>query len=169
VKVRFITFAGHSRDSRDGRDHVGFPEALAADKAQPHAAVGGLESLTDGRGDVGRKGRQAGQRCAEVLSTERLHDIATQGGLVGRRARADVPSALCGERGDGTMSSSDGQRFKASGKAESTGTSIPSTEANRASSSTLICLISTRPQLQVVNVSVRDSTFVLDGCSHCPS
>jgi hypothetical protein len=71
--------------------------------------------------------------------------------------------------GDGTMSSSDGQRFKASGKAESTGTSIPSTKANRASSSTLISLISTRPQLQVVNVSVRDSTFVLDGCSHCPS
>jgi hypothetical protein len=35
-------------------------------------------------------GRRGGQRRAEVLSTEQLHDIATQGGLVGGRARADA-------------------------------------------------------------------------------
>jgi hypothetical protein len=33
-------------------------------------------------------GRRGGQRRAEVLSTEQLHDIATRGGLVGGRARA---------------------------------------------------------------------------------
>jgi len=36
-------------------DHVGLAKSLAADEAQPHAAVGGIEPLTNGRGDVGWK------------------------------------------------------------------------------------------------------------------
>jgi hypothetical protein len=40
---------------RSARDHVILPEALAADETQPHAAVGGLEPLTEGLDDVGGK------------------------------------------------------------------------------------------------------------------
>ena len=69
--------------------------------------------------------------------------------------------------GDGTTSSSDGQRFKASSKAESTGHINPKYGAEPGRLfythiSDQYALFSAR----VVNVGVRDSTYVLDGLLH---
>jgi TnpA family transposase len=66
--------------------------------------------------------------------------------------------------GDGTTSSSDGQRFRAGGRAESTGHVNPKygTEPGR----TIYTHISDKYapfHSKVVNVGVRDSTYVLDG------
>jgi TnpA family transposase len=66
--------------------------------------------------------------------------------------------------GDGTTSSSDGQRFKAGGRAESTGHVNPKygTEPGR----TFYTHISDQYapySIKVVNVGIRDSTYVLDG------
>jgi hypothetical protein len=49
------------------RDHVGLPEALAADKAQSHGAVGGIEPLTDGLGYV--DGKTIGTRSSSFIGS----------------------------------------------------------------------------------------------------
>ncbi len=77
-------------------------------------------------------------------------------------AQLRQPFAACW--GDGTTSSSDGQRFKAGGKAESTGHVNPKygTDPGRM----FYTHISDQYapfSIKVVNVGVRDSTYVLDG------
>ena len=72
--------------------------------------------------------------------------------------------AFAGNWGDGTTSSSDGQRFRAGGKAESTGHVNPKygSEPGRM----LYTHISDQYapySMNLVNVGVRDSTYVLDG------
>ena len=69
--------------------------------------------------------------------------------------------------GDGTTSSSDGQRFKAGGKAESTGHINPKYGAEPGKLFyTHISDQSAPFSSKVVNVGVRDSTYVLDGLLH---
>lgn len=74
---------------------------------------------------------------------------------------------LAGYWGDGTTSSSDGQRFKAGGRAQSTGHVTPKygIEPGRM----FYTHISDQYlpfSAKVVNVGVRDSTYVLDGLLH---
>ena len=69
--------------------------------------------------------------------------------------------------GDGTTSSSDGQRFKAGGKAESTGHVNPKYGAEPGKLFYTHISDQYAPfSSQVVNVGVRDSTYVLDGLLH---
>ena len=69
--------------------------------------------------------------------------------------------------GDGTTSSSDGQRFKAGGKAESTGHINPKYGAEPGKLFYTHISDQYAPfSSQVVNVGVRDSTYVLDGLLH---
>ena len=71
---------------------------------------------------------------------------------------------FAGHWGDGTTSSSDGQRFKVGGKAESTGHINPKYGAEPGR--LFYTHISDRYapfSIKVVNVGVRDSTYVLDG------
>jgi TnpA family transposase len=71
---------------------------------------------------------------------------------------------LAGNWGDGTTSSSDGQRFKAGGRAQSTGHVNPKygTEPGRMFYTHISDQYSPF-SAKVVNVGVRDSTYVLDG------
>lgn len=69
--------------------------------------------------------------------------------------------------GDGTTSSSDGQRFKAGGKAESTGHINPRYGAEPGKLFYTHISDQYAPfSSKVVNVGVRDSTYVLDGLLH---
>jgi TnpA family transposase len=69
--------------------------------------------------------------------------------------------------GDGTTSSSDGQRFKAGGKAESTGHINPKYGAEPGKLFYTHISDQYAPfSSKVVNVGVRDSTYVLDGLLH---
>ena len=69
--------------------------------------------------------------------------------------------------GDGTTSSSDGQRFKASSKAESTGHINPKYGAEPGRLFYTHISDQYAPfSVKVVNVGVRDSTYVLDGLLH---
>ena len=69
--------------------------------------------------------------------------------------------------GDGTTSSSDGQRFKTGGKAESTGHINPKYGAEPGKLFYTHISDQYAPfSSQVVNVGVRDSTYVLDGLLH---
>ena len=69
--------------------------------------------------------------------------------------------------GDGTTSSSDGQRFKAGGRAESTGHINPKYGAEPGKLFYTHISDQYAPfSSQVVNVGVRDSTYVLDGLLH---
>ena len=64
---------------------------------------------------------------------------------------------------DGTTSSSDGQNFRTGGKRRAPGISTRSMEAVRAGRFIPISPTVRALQHQVVNVGVRDSTYVLDG------
>jgi len=69
--------------------------------------------------------------------------------------------------GDGTTSSSDGQRFKAGGKAESTGHINPKYGAEPGKLFYTHISDQYAPfSSKVVNIGVRDSTYVLDGLLH---
>ncbi len=69
--------------------------------------------------------------------------------------------------GDGTTSSSDGQRFRAGGKAESTGHINPKYGAEAGKLFYTHISDQYAPfSSKVVNVGVRDSTYVLDGLLH---
>jgi len=69
--------------------------------------------------------------------------------------------------GDGTISSSDGQRFRAGGKAESTGHINPKYGAEPGKLFYTHISDQYAPfSSKVVNVGVRDSTYVLDGLLH---
>jgi TnpA family transposase len=65
--------------------------------------------------------------------------------------------------GDGTTSSSDGQNFRTGSKAESTGTSTRNMAAAQGGRFTPISDQYAPFHTKVVNVGVRDSTYVLDG------
>ncbi len=91
----------------------------------------------------------------------------TYGTALAQRVNAQLRQPFAENWGDGTTSSSDGQRFKAGGKAESTGHVNPryGTEPGK--------LFYTHISDQyapfsskVVNVGVRDSTYVFDGLLH---
>lgn len=77
---------------------------------------------------------------------------------------AQSRQSLAGHWGDGTTSSSDGQRFKAGGRAQSTGHVNPKygTEPGRMFYTHISDQYSPF-SAKVVNVGVRDSTYVLDG------
>lgn len=77
---------------------------------------------------------------------------------------AQFRQPLAGNWGDGTTSSSDGQRFKAGGRAQSTGHVNPKygTEPGRMFYTHVSDQYSPF-SAKVVNVGVRDSTYVLDG------
>ncbi|QHK18994.1 Tn3 family transposase [Pseudarthrobacter psychrotolerans] len=77
---------------------------------------------------------------------------------------AQFRQPLAGNWGDGTTSSSDGQRFKAGGRAQSTGHINPKygTEPGRMFYTHVSDQYSPF-SAKVVNVGVRDSTYVLDG------
>ena len=64
---------------------------------------------------------------------------------VGRVGQCPIPQPFAVWWGDGTTSSSDGQRFKAGGKAESTGHINPKYMLSRGGCSTPTFPISTRP------------------------
>ncbi|MFP1453850.1 Tn3 family transposase [Escherichia coli] len=86
------------------------------------------------------------------------------GGLGRAGANHQYRHAFAAHWGDGTTSSSDGQRFRAGGRGESTGHVNPKygSEPGRlfyTHISDQYAPFSTR----VVNVGVRDSTYVLDG------
>ena len=69
--------------------------------------------------------------------------------------------------GDGTTSSSDGQRFRAGGKAESTGHINPKYGAEPGKLFYTHISDQYAPfSSKFVNVGVRDSTYVLDGLLH---
>jgi len=87
-------------------------------------------------------------------------------------ALAELVNAQLGQSfaenwGDGTTSSSDGQRFKAGGKAESTGHINPKYGAEPGKLFYTHISDQYAPfSSKVVNVGVRDSTYVLDGLLH---
>ena len=80
---------------------------------------------------------------------------------------AQFRQPFAGKWGDGTTSSSDGQRFKTGGKAESTGHINPKYGAEPGKLFYTHISDQYAPfSSQVVNVGVRDSTYVLDGLLH---
>jgi TnpA family transposase len=83
------------------------------------------------------------------------------------RVNTQFRQPFAGHWADGTTSSSDGQRFKAGGKAESTGHINPNYRAELGKLLyTHISGQSAPFSSKVVNVGVRDSTYVLDGLLH---
>ncbi len=97
------------------------------------------------------------------LQAWHIRDETYSAGLA-ELVNAQFRHAFAGHWGDGTTSSSDGQRFRVGGKAESTGHVNPKYGAEPGKLfythiSDQYAPYSTR----VVNVGVRDSTYVLDG------
>ncbi|WP_026551268.1 Tn3 family transposase, partial [Arthrobacter sp. H20] len=88
----------------------------------------------------------------------------TYGAALAELVNAQFRQPLAGNWGDGTTSSSDGQRFKAGGRAQSTGHVNPKygTEPGRMFYTHISDQYSPF-SAKVVNVGVRDSTYVLDG------
>ncbi len=88
----------------------------------------------------------------------------TYGAALAELINAQSRQPLAGNWGDGTTSSSDGQRFKAGGRAQSTGHVNPKygTEPGRRFYTHISDQYSPFGA-KVVNVGVRDSTYVLDG------
>ena len=80
---------------------------------------------------------------------------------------AQFGQPFAGNWGDGTTSSSDGQRFRAGSKAESTGHVNPKYGAEPGRLSYTHVSDQYAPfSAKVINVGVRDSTYVLDGLLH---
>jgi TnpA family transposase len=80
---------------------------------------------------------------------------------------AQLGQPFAGNWGDGTTSSSDGQRFKAGGRAESTGHINPKYGSDPGRMFYTHISDQYAPfSAKVVNVGVRDSTYVLDGLLH---
>ena len=80
---------------------------------------------------------------------------------------AQLQQSFAANWGDGTTSSSDGQRFKVGGKAESTGHINPKYGAEPGRLFYTHVSDQYAPfSTKVVNVGVRDSTYVLDGLLH---
>ncbi len=77
---------------------------------------------------------------------------------------AQIGHAFAGNWGDGTTSSSDGQRFRAGGRAESTGHINPKYGAEPGKMIYTHIADNYAPfSTKMVNVGMRDSTYVLDG------
>ena len=77
---------------------------------------------------------------------------------------AQIGHAFAGNWGDGTTSSSDGQRFRAGGRAESTGHINPKYGAEPGKMIYTHIADNYAPfSTKLVNVGMRDSTYVLDG------
>ncbi|MBA3014368.1 MAG: Tn3 family transposase [Proteobacteria bacterium] len=88
----------------------------------------------------------------------------TYGAALGELVNAQLRNTFAANWGDGTTSSSDGQRFKAGGKAESTGHINPKYGAEPGRLFYTHISDQYAPfSAKVVNVGVRDSTYVLDG------
>ena len=88
----------------------------------------------------------------------------TYSSALGELVNAQLRQPFAANWGDGTTSSSDGQRFKAGGRAESTGHINPKYGSDPGR--TLYTHISDQYapfSAKVINVGVRDSTYVLDG------
>ena len=91
----------------------------------------------------------------------------TYSSALGELVNAQLCQPFAGNWGDGTTSSSDGQRFKAGGRAESTGHINPKYGSDPGR--TFYTHISDQYapfSAKVVNVGLRDSTYVLDGLLH---
>ncbi|MHB1180412.1 MAG: Tn3 family transposase [Sulfuricella sp.] len=88
----------------------------------------------------------------------------TYSSALGELVNAQFLQPFAGNWGDGTTSSSDGQRFKVGGKAESTGHINPKYGAEPGRLFYTHISDQYAPfSAKVVNVGVRDSTYVLDG------
>jgi TnpA family transposase len=102
--------------------------------------------------------RQAG------LAASLAHPRRNLRGGTGRAGQRAVPTSFAEHWGDGTTSSSDGQNFRTGSKAESTGHINP--KYGSSPGRTFYTHISDQYapfHTKVVNVGVRDSTYVLDG------
>ncbi|WP_407244352.1 Tn3 family transposase [Klebsiella michiganensis] len=110
-------------------------------------------------GIVPRHDRQAGWR----LQARHIRD-ETYGAALAELVNAQFRHPFAGHWGDGTTSSSDGQNFRTGSKAESTGHINP--KYGSSPGRTFYTHISDQYapfHTKVVNVGVRDSTYVLDG------
>ncbi|MBN8758468.1 Tn3 family transposase [Variovorax sp. SCN45] len=88
----------------------------------------------------------------------------TYSSALGELVNAQLRQPFAGNWGDGTTSSSDGQRFKAGGRAESTGHINPKYGSDPGRMFYTHISDQYAPfSAKVVNVGVRDSTYVLDG------
>jgi len=88
----------------------------------------------------------------------------TYSSALGELVNAQLRQPFAGNWGDGTASSSDGQRFKAGGRAESTGHINPKYGSDPGRMFYTHISDQYAPfSARVVNVGVRDSTYVLDG------
>lgn len=97
------------------------------------------------------------------LQAWHIRDETYSAGLA-ELVNAQLKHSFAGHWGDGTTSSSDGQRFRAGGRAESTGHINPKYGAEPGKLFYTHISDQYAPfSTKVVNVGVRDSTYVLDG------
>ncbi len=141
----------HLKDGAEAKDRTLLLSAILGDAMN-------LWADQDGRVQPRPDLRQA------VLAASLAHPRRNLFGGLGRAGQPPVSPRLAAHWGDGPTSSSDGQRFRAGGRGESTGHVNPKygSEPGRlfyTHISDQYAPFSTR----VVNVGVRDSTYVLDG------